>query len=466
MKKNKADPAVLDRKYIWHPFTPMKFWHEEDAPVIERGEGSYLIDTKGNRYLDGVSSLWVTVHGHNHPKITAAIKDQAERIAHSTMLGLANVPASYLARRLVQIAPDGLKKVFFSDNGSTAVEIALKMACHYRKLSQNPAERRRTGFISFHNAYHGDTLGSVSVGGIDLFHEVFRDLIFRAEFAEYPNYYRQGPPLDRQSYLKHCLDSLEKLMERLWERTTALIIEPLVQGAGGMITAEPGFLSGVRALCNRYGVLLIADEVATGFGRTGKMFACEHEDVSPDFLCLSKALTGGYLPMAATLTTEKVYQRFLGSEQKPVVFYHGHSYTGNQLAAAAALANLDIFQEEQVIKAIQPRISLFRKALQDKVAPLEAVGEVRQCGFMVGIELAADRTTAKSFDPALKMGRRVTFQARKRGVIIRPLGDVVVLMPHLSFSEEELLKLVEVTAESVRAACEELKTRAIPFLEN
>ena len=457
MKKNNADPAVLDREYIWHPFTPMRFWPQEDAPVIERGEGSYLIDTRGKRYLDGVSSLWVTVHGHNHPRITAAIKQQAERLAHSTMLGLANVPASDLARRLVQIAPPGLEKVFFSDNGSTAVEVAIKMAYQYRKLSRNSAERRRTGFISFRNAYHGDTLGSVSVGGIELFHGVFRDLLFPVEFAEYPYYYRHGLPRTRSEYSEHCLSSLEQLMERTAQRTGALIIEPLVQGAGGMITAEPGFLSGVRTLCDRYGLLLIADEVATGFGRTGKMFACEHEGVSPDFLCLSKALTGGYLPMAATLTTGKVYQRFLGSERKPGVFYHGHSYTGNPLAAAAALANLDVFAEERVIEAIQPGIHLFRKALQEKVVPLEAVGEVRQCGFMVGIELAADRNTAKLFDPALQMGRRVILQARKRGVIIRPLGDVVVLMPHLSFSDEELLKLVEVAAESIKAACEGIK---------
>jgi len=456
MKKNETDPAVLDRKYVWHPFTAMKFWQAEDAPVIERGEGSYLIDTEGHRYLDGVSSLWLTVHGHNHPAITEAIKRQAERIAHSTMLGLANVPASCLARKLVQIAPDGLEKVFFSDNGSTAVEIALKMACQYRKLSRNPAERRRTGFISFRNAYHGDTLGSVSVGGIELFHGTFRELLFPVQFAEYPYYYRQGPPLSRKDYLHHCLASLETLLERVGRRTTALIIEPLVQAAGGMITAEPGFLSGVRDLCDRYGVLLIADEVATGFGRTGKMFACEHENVSPDFLCLSKGLTGGYLPMAATLTTRKVYQRFLGSESKPVIFYHGHSYTGNPLAAAAALASLDIFEKERVIEAIQPGISFFHEALQQKIAPLEAVGELRRCGFMVGIELSADPATAEPFDPALKMGRRVTIQARKRGVIIRPLGDVVVLMPHLSFSEKELLELVGVTEESIKAACEEI----------
>jgi len=453
MSHKEIDPVLLDKKYVWHPFTPMLIWQEEDAPVIERGEGSYLIDTGGRRYLDGVSSLWVTVHGHNHPGITRAIQIQAEKIAHSTMLGLAGVPASVLARRLVELAPPGLTRVFFSDNGSTGVEIALKMAYQYRLLAQDSAERKKTGFISFRNAYHGDTLGSVSVGGIDLFHAAFRDLLFPVEFAEYPYYYRRGFPQSRKAYLEDCLHSLEKLLERVADRTGALIIEPLIQAAGGMITAEPGFLSAVRSLCDRFDILLIADEVATGFGRTGKMFACEHEGVSPDFLCCAKGLTGGYLPMAATLVTQKVYERFLGSRESPVVFYHGHSYTGNSLAAAAALASLDVFEQERTLERMKPKIELLEKTLETEVAGLEFVGEVRQCGFMVGIELVADCPSRRPFNSALTMGRRVTLEARKRGVIIRPLGDIVVLMPHLSFSGQELLQLVKVTAESIVAAC-------------
>jgi adenosylmethionine-8-amino-7-oxononanoate aminotransferase len=437
---------------LWYPFTPMAAWPQESAPVIERGEGSYLIDTEGRRYLDGVSSLWVTLHGHNHPSINRAVTEQLARISHTTMLGLGNLPAGTLADRLVELAPQGLSRIFFSDNGSTAVEIALKLAYQYRQLSSDPAERKKKGFISFRNAYHGDTLGSVSVGGIDLFHSAFRDLVFPVEFAEYPYYYRYGSGRSRQDYLEHCLCSLEELLQQVAEKTCALIIEPLVQGAGGMITAEPGFLAGVRTLCHRYRVHLIADEVATGFGRTGMMFACEHEEVEPDFLCLAKGLTGGYLPMAATLTTEEVYERFLGTAEKPGVFYHGHSFTGNPLAAAAALASLEIFETERVLEHLQPKIELLQRALHQEVAPLDIAGEVRQRGFMVGIELVADRQSKKTFLPALNMGRRVTRQARKRGVIIRPLGDVVVLMPHLSFSEEELTTLVRVTAESIAAA--------------
>lgn len=442
----------LDRSHIWHPFTQMRAWQEEDFPVIERGEGSYLIDVTGRRYLDGVSSLWVTLHGHNHPRITSAIAEQASRISHSTMLGLTSEPVCRLAERLVSISPPGLNRVFFSDNGSTAVEIALKMAYQHRRLSADPAERRRTGFVSFRNAYHGDTLGAVSVGGMDIFHGAFRDLLFPVEFAEYPFYYRYGPPRSRQSYLTHCLESLETLVRDNAERLGALVIEPLVQGAGGIVVAEKGFLAGVRAICDRYGLLLIADEVATGFGRTGRMFACEHESVSPDLLCCAKGITGGYIPMAATLATETIYERFLGQPDAPVTFYHGHSFTGNQLAAAAALANLDIFEKERVLERLQPKIELLRRTLQLEIATLEPVGDVRQMGFMVGIELVADRRTRESWPPEIRLGHRVILEARKRGVIIRPLGDVIVLMPHLSFSEDELLQLVQVTAESIVAA--------------
>jgi len=451
MSPENLDPGILDKEYVWHPFTPMRLWMEDDAPVIERGEGSYLIDTRGCRYLDGVSSLWCTIHGHNHPQITAAIKAQADRIAHSTTLGLANVPSAMLARRLVELAPRGLTKVFYSDNGSTAVEVALKIAYQYRRLAPEAAERKKTGFISFRNAYHGDTLGSVSVGGIELFHGAFRDLLFPVEFAEYPYYYRLGCSRSRQAYLEDCLDSLERLMQRVAERTGALIIEPLVQGAGGMIIAEPGFLSGVRALCERFDILLIADEVATGFGRTGKMFAVEHENVTPDFLCLAKGLTAGYLPLAATLVTRKIFDRFLGSGESPLTFYHGHSFTGNPLAAAAAQASLEVFEKEHVLEQMQPKIEFLHELLESKIAPLAIVGEVRQCGFMTGIELVADLKQREPFPPSLRVGAKVTREARKGGVIIRPLGDVLVLMPHLSFSKDELKQLVLVTARSIEA---------------
>ncbi len=449
MHSTDSSPAALDYRHVWHPFTPMLLWEGEGAPVIERGEGSYLIDTGGRRYLDGVSSLWVILHGHGHPRITSAIERQAGTLCHSTMLGLSNVPASRLAAALVNIAPAGLEKVFFSDNGSTAVEVALKMAYQYRKLSPDPAERRRTGFISFRNAYHGDTLGSVSVGGIDLFHSTFRQLLFPVKNAVYPHYYRDGGELPREQYLGKCLADLEAVMERHAGSAGTLVIEPLVQGAAGIIVAEPGFLAGARELCDRYGLLMVADEVAVGFGRTGRMFACEHEDVRPDFLCLAKGITGGYLPLAATLTTTPVYERFLGTPEKPEVFYHGHSYTGNPLAAAAALASLEVFEKERVIDNLQPKIEQLARALKEQVEPLEAVGEVRRCGTMVGIELVKDRTGKEPFAPEVRFTRRVVLEARRRGVILRPLGEVLVLMPHLSFSDDELSTLVQVTAESI-----------------
>ncbi len=449
MQKTDLSPAQLDYRHLWHPFTPMLLWEQEGAPVIERGEGSYLIDTDGRRYLDGVSSLWVILHGHGHPHIISAIRRQAEILCHSTMLGLTNVPAARLAAALTQIAPEGLEKVFFSDNGSTAVEVAIKMAYQYRKLSPDPAERRRTGFISFRNAYHGDTIGSVSTGGIDLFHSTFSDLLFPVESAVYPHYYRDGGELSRQQYRDKCLADLAGVIELHADSAGTLVIEPLVQGAAGIITAEPGFLAGVRKLCDRYGLLMVADEVAVGFGRTGRMFACEHEDVSPDFLCLAKGITGGYLPLAATLTTAQVYQRFLGTPEKPEVFYHGHSYTGNPLAASAALANLEVFEKEQVISNIQPKIEFLARALKEQVEPLEVAGEVRQCGLIAAIELVADRRSKEPFAPEVRFAKRVILEARRRGVILRPLGEVLVLMPHLSFSTEELSTLVTVTAESI-----------------
>ncbi len=456
MQNSDLSPMQLDYRHVWHPFTPMLLWEEENAPMIERGEGSYLIDTDGRRYLDGISSLWVTLHGHGHPHITSAIKRQADTLCHSTMLGLANVPAARLAAALAKITPQGLEKVFFSDNGSTAVEVAIKMAYQFRRLSPDPAEKRRTGFISFRNAYHGDTIGSVSTGGIDLFHGTFRDLLFPVESASYPYYYRDGAGLSREQYGKKCLDELTGVVERHAEQAGTLVIEPLVQGAAGIITAEPGFLAGARELCDRYGLLMVADEVAVGFGRTGRMFACEHEDVSPDFLCLAKGITGGYLPLAATLTTARVYERFLGTPEKPEVFYHGHSYTGNPLAAAVALASLEVFEEERVIDKLQPKMNFLARALKEQVEPLEAVGEVRRCGTMVGIELVKDRESRQPFAPDVGFAKRIVLEARRRGVILRPLGEVLVLMPHLSFSEEELSTLVTVTAESIESIWREV----------
>jgi adenosylmethionine-8-amino-7-oxononanoate aminotransferase len=438
--------AEADKRYIWHPFTQMKDYEGMEPVIIEQGEGAYLIDIQGRRYLDGVSSLWVNVHGHRCSEIDRAIIEQVGRISHTTLLGLSNPPAIELAQRLVEITPRGLERVFYSDNGSTGCEVALKMAFQYW---QHRGARNKTQFISFKNAYHGDTLGAVSVGGIDLFHEAFRPLLFPVLQAEAPYCYRCPLNLSLPACGMACLDSLERILKDHHEKVAAVIIEPLVQGAAGMILQPPGFLSGVRELCTRYEVLMIADEVAVGFGRTGRMFASDHEKVSPDVMVLAKGITGGYLPLAATLTTEEVYGAFLGEHHEFKTFFHGHTYTGNPLACAAALANLEVFARDKTLEQLAPKIDFLARQLE-RFKGLPAVGEVRQCGFMTGIEMVADKETKDSFPTQEKMGIKVILEARKRGVIIRPLGDVIVIMPPLSISEAELEKLVEVVYQSIK----------------
>jgi adenosylmethionine-8-amino-7-oxononanoate aminotransferase len=418
-----VDLAEADRDHLWHPFTQQRGWTEEPLLVVERAEGTDLIGVDGRRYIDGVSSLWCNVHGHRHPRIDAAVRAQLERVAHSTMLGLTHRPAIELARRLVELAPPGLTRVFYSDSGSTATEIALKMAFQFWK--QRGEERRR--FVALRMAYHGDTIGSVSVGGIDLFHSLYRPLLFDTLKAE---------PGD--------VAHMERLLCEHEGEVAAVIMEPLVQGAAGMLVHPEGYLRAVRDLCDHHDVLLILDEVATGFGRTGRMFACEHEHVSPDLLCLAKGMTGGYLPLAATLASERVYEGFLGEFEEFRTFFHGHTYTGNPLACAAALATLDVFRDEHTLDLLGPKIELLARLLEP-LAAHPAVREVRRRGFMVGIEL-------DEFPLELRMGHRVTLEARRRGAIIRPLGDVVVLMPPLAISEADLRRLVEITADAIEAA--------------
>jgi adenosylmethionine---8-amino-7-oxononanoate aminotransferase len=418
--------AQLDHWHVWHPFTQQRDWVGEEPVMIERGEGNELIDTEGNRYLDGVSSLWCNIHGHRHPVIDQAVRDQLDKVAHSTMLGLSHPGAAELAARLVEIAPPGLSRVFYSDSGSTAAEVALKMAFQYWQHRGGQHVRRRS-FVCLTGGYHGDTIGSVSVGGMDLFHSTFEPLLFESHRA------RSGD-----------IDHMAELIARHEEELVAVIVEPLVQGAAGMVMHPPGYLRAVRELCDRHGVLLICDEVATGFGRTGTMFACEQEGVSPDLMCVAKGLTGGYMPLAATLATERIYEAFLGAHTEYKTFFHGHTYTGNPLACAAALGCLDVFELERTMVKLQPKIRLLEELL-GTVAGMREVSEVRQLGLMVGIDLGVN-------DPELRLGHRVTLEARKRGVIVRPLGDVVVLMPPLSISKAELTRLIEVVAESIRAA--------------
>ena len=438
-----------DKQHLWHPFTQMRDWSREEVLIIERAEGSWLIDTDGRRYLDGVSSLWCNLHGHRVPEIDAAIRDQLDKVAHSTFLGLSNVPAIELAARLVEIVPRGLSRVFYSDSGSEAVEIALKMAFQYWQQKGFPDKKK---FVKLSQSYHGDTLGSVSVGGIELFHQVYGPLLFETCTVETPYCYRwSGGFSDPDSVREASLAQLEALLKEQHESLAALIMEPLMQGAAGMILQPPGYISRARELTRKYNVLLIFDEVATGFGRTGTLFAAEQEGVSPDLMTAAKGLTGGYLPLAVTLATEEIYRAFLGRYDEMKTFFHGHTYTANPLACAAALASLELFEKNRVLEQLQPKIHLMAERLAG-FYDLEAVGDIRQLGFMTGIELVRDRKTKEAYPWEDKIGIRVIEKARKKGAILRPLGPVIVLMPPLSISVEDLNRLLDITFESIREA--------------
>ncbi|MEW6571233.1 MAG: adenosylmethionine--8-amino-7-oxononanoate transaminase [Nitrospirota bacterium] len=490
----------LDKKYIWHPFTQMKEWIQDTPIIISEGKDCFIKDIYGRWYLDGVSSLWVNIHGHRKKEIDDAIRKQLDRIAHSTLLGLSNVPAIELAERLVKIIqesafgnegsnppippfskggyggitgmgtddnpPPGkgcgsspeiknaksysLNKVFYSDNGSTAVEVALKIAFQYWR---HKGVEGKNAFLSLRNAYHGDTIGAVSVGGVDIFHRVFEPLLFKTYKVPSPYCYRCECGREYPDCGIDCLRKMEQILKDHSREIAALIIEPLIQAAGGMITAPAGYLKGVRELCSQYDVIMIADEVATGFGRTGKMFACEHEMVAPDMICLSKGITGGYMPLAVTVATEEIHDAFLGEFRDLKTFFHGHSYTGNPLACAAALAFLDIFEKEQTLKNLTGKIEILESWLR-QISTLLHVGDARNAGFMAGVELVKDKGSKEPYDWKEKKGWQVAHEARDRGVFIRPLGNVVVIMPPLCISEENLRQLLTVIRDSIIAATE------------
>jgi len=429
-----------DKKAIWHPFTQMADWEKDDPLIIERGEGNYLFDTEGRKYFDGVSSLWVNLFGHGRKEIDEAVRSQLDRVAHSTFLGLSHPPAIELAEKLLAVSPPGLSRVFYSDNGSTAMEVAIKMAFQYWGQREGGAEGRRE-FLALSEAYHGDTIGSVSAGGIDLFHKIFRPLLFSVRRLPAPHCYRCPYGLSRPSCRLFCADRMEEEVRARKEVLAAAIVEPLVQGAAGMLLMPEGYLARLRAVTRECGVLLVCDEVATGFGRTGTMFACEQEGVSPDIMAIAKGMTGGYLPLAATVTTEEIYRAFLGPYEEFRTFFHGHSYTANPLGCAAAIATLSVFEREDVL----PRVSRLAEMMAFELKKLSGhrnVGDIRQKGLMAGIEIVADKETRERFSPERKVGQRVIRKVRDRGVILRPLGDVIVLLPPLSSSEEEIEALV------------------------
>jgi adenosylmethionine-8-amino-7-oxononanoate aminotransferase len=399
-----VETRELDQAHCWHPFTQHAQWR--DPLVLVSGEGAVLRDSEGREYLDGNSSIWTNLHGHRHPKIDAAIRAQLDRVAHTSFLGFTNPPAAQLAAELCALT--GLPRCFFSDDGSTAIEVALKMALQFWEQTGRPEKRR---FVAFSNAYHGDTLGAASLGGIALFHGRFAEWKFPVTFV----------------------NSVTELATLEAGEVAAVVIEPLIQGAAGMRLWPRGMLAELRAWCDAHEVLLILDEVMTGFGRTGKMFACEHENVVPDFIALAKGLTGGYLPLAATLTSERVFAAFLGGPERTL--YYGHSYTGNQLGCAAALASLAVFREERVLERLAGKIASLT-ALLERLKTNRHVGEVRQCGFIVGIEL-------RGFAPEALTGARVCLAARKHGLLTRPIRDTLVLMPPYCISDAQLAQCVE-----------------------
>ena len=446
---DKETLVAWDKRYLWHPFTQMQDWLTEDPVIIERGEGCYLIDIDGNRYIDGIASMWTNVHGHNHPELNTALKTQLDKIAHTTLLGYSNIPAIQLAQKLVEITPTGLNKVFYSDNGSTAVEVALKMAYQYW---QHKGEPQRKLFIHFDNAYHGDTIGAMSVGGIDSFHTTFDSLLFKGIHISAPEAYRSSHTINavsNNSKVKtHWLNAVERAFSEHAGQIAGIILEPLIQGAGGMLISPSGFLKELAALARRWETLLIVDEVMTGFGRTGKMWACEHEDVTPDLLCTAKGLAAGYLPLAATLTTDEIYNAFLGEYRDLKTFFHGHTFTGNPLACAVALENISIFERENLFSQLQPTIEHFRNRLQE-FYELQHVGDVRVCGLAAGVELMKDPDTNTPYPFEDKVGIRVCKEALTRGGILRPLVNTIVLMPPLQISISELDALLDIAYISI-----------------
>jgi len=441
-----------DKEFIWHPFTQMKGWLEQDPIIIVEGRNCFVKDAYGKWYLDGVSSLWVSIHGHRKQEIDDAVRAQLDKIAHSTLLGLSNIPAIQLAEKLIGLADRSfagierrLTKVFYSDNGSTAVEVALKMAFQYWI---HKGVSGRNSFLSLNYGYHGDTLGAVSIGGIDIFHSTFQPLLFKSYKAPAPYCYRceMGKSCPACSFA--CLKEMENILQQHSTEIAAVVIEPVVQAAGGMIVWPGGYLKGVGELCYKYDVLLIADEVATGFGRTGRMFASEHEYVVPDIMCLSKGITNGYLPLAATLTTDDVFNTFLGEFRELKTFFHGHSYTGNPLACAAALACLQVFEKEHTLEKAGAAIALLESKLKD-IAELPSVGNVRNKGLMAGIELVRDKLSREQYAWEERMGWKVACKARGEGVLIRPLGNVIVIMPPISISAESMEHLMDVVKKSI-----------------
>ncbi|QDT35645.1 adenosylmethionine--8-amino-7-oxononanoate transaminase [Thalassoglobus polymorphus] len=444
-----------DNDHVWHPFTPMQAYREEDAPIIERGEGFSLFDVNGTEYLDGISSLWCNVHGHQVPEIDAAIKEQLGKIGHSTLLGLSSTPSIELAKKLVELTPENLTKVFYTDSGATAVEAALKIAYQYHQQKKSGPEDRRL-FGTVRGAYHGDTIGSVSVGSMELFHSIYGKLLFETVTVPSPAVLHRPDGTSAADSIQHCFDEAERIITEHGDQLAAFIVEPLVQGAAGILVHPQGYLKHLRELTSRHGIPLIADEVAVGFGRTGTLFACEQEEVQPDLMCVAKGLTGGYLPVAATLASDEIFEAFLAEPAAGKTFFHGHTFTGNPLGCAAALASIELFEQNSILEKTQQNAAIMAEKLKP-LADHPNVGEVRQKGIMVGIELVARRDPVEAYPTTQRTGHLVTLAARKRGAILRPLGDVVVLMPAPAMPRELVERLCDIAVDAIVEVTESVR---------
>ena len=441
----------MDHTHLWHPFTQMQEWMGEDPCIIAGGEGSYLIDVNGNRYLDGVSSLWCNLFGHRRPELDQALKAQTDRIAHSTFLGLSHVPGIELAARLTALVPAGLTRVFYSDSGATAVEVALKLAVQYWQLL---GRTQKTRFARLEESYHGDTVGAMSVGYSELFHHFHRDLLFPTLAVKPPYAYQREQGLSEAEAMDRSVQEARDTVTREKERLAAFIMEPVMQGAAGMWPQPAGYVKAIRDICKDNDVLFIADEVATGFGHTGRMWACEHDGVSPDLMCVGKGITGGYLPLAATFATEEIFSAFLGDYGEFKSFFHGHTYTGNPLGCAVALATLDVFEQDALMETVPPKIAWLEDRIRKDILTLAHVRELRQRGFMTGIELVKDKARGERYDPGVRIANQVVLEARRRGVIVRPLGDTLIMLPPLTISDTELETLVNVVRDSIQQVTE------------
>lgn len=435
-----------DLKYIWHPFTQMKDYENEAPVIIDKGKGIYIYDLNGNKYIDGISSWWVNTLGHSNTRLNDALKTQVDKIEHVLLAGFTHEPAINLAERLINFLPEEITKVFYSDNGSTAVEVALKMSYQYWAQSGMPEKKK---FIALKNSYHGDTIGAVSVGGVDLFHKVYQPLLFEIFQADSPYCYRCLQEKDQNSCDFECLNSMKNILEKHSDEIAGIVVEPLVQGAGGMIIYPAEYLKRVKVLCEEFNVLLIDDEVAMGFGRTGKMFAFEHADVVPDIICLAKGITGGYLPLAVTVMKEHIYQAFYDDYEKLKTFYHGHSYTGNPLAASIGAETLKIYKEDDMINAIQPKILKLKQCLE-KFKNLNSVGDIRHIGMIGAIELVADKQTKELHPFEDRIDIKIHKKCLEKGALVRPLGNIVYFMPPLIITEDEIEELTNIAYQAIQ----------------